>query len=64
MVLKKNEFDIKSLQGIITQLEDLAKSQSGDEIKRKLRDIIPECYQPNALHINGSENKVSSTAVV
>ena len=46
MVLKGIECDLKQLNGKIDGLTRLAQDQKGDQIKSKLRDIIPEYQFP------------------
>jgi FlaA1/EpsC-like NDP-sugar epimerase len=42
MVLKGTECDLIKLNGKIDELTDLAKDQIGDEIKQRLKEIVPE----------------------
>ena len=46
MVLKGIECDLELLNGKIDELTHLAQGQKGDQIKSKLRDIIPEYQFP------------------
>ena len=44
MVLKGIDCDLQLLNGKIDELIELAKDQSGDKIKLKLKEIVPEYY--------------------
>ncbi|VEN74460.1 Capsular polysaccharide biosynthesis protein CapD [Candidatus Desulfarcum epimagneticum] len=46
MVLKGKAPDMEEIAGHIKELSDLAKSHESDEIRRKLREVVPE-YIPN-----------------
>jgi FlaA1/EpsC-like NDP-sugar epimerase len=46
MVLKGLECNLEILNGKIDELTGLAQGQKGDQIKSKLRDIIPEYQFP------------------